>query len=83
MNKINKMALFGAQLIYTVLMFLLLSKLGKYYSLGRYLLCNKLFRYVCPGSEDLKKSIRNHYKSSKFQFKFKKPSVQHLKLNIF
>ena len=58
------MALFGAQLIYTVVMFLLLSKLGKFYSFGRYLLCTKLYRYVCPGSEDLKKSIRNHYKSS-------------------
>jgi hypothetical protein len=32
------MALFGAQLVYTLIMFLILSKLGKFYSFGRYLL---------------------------------------------
>jgi hypothetical protein len=55
------MALFSAQLIFTVIMFVLLTKLGKYYSFGRYLLCNKLFRYLTPSADDLKKAVRNHY----------------------
>ena len=55
------MAVFGPQLIYTVIMFVLLSKLGKFYSLGRYLLCNKLYRYLSPNSEDIKKSVRKFY----------------------
>ena len=55
------MAVFGPQLIYTVIMFVLLSKLGKFYSFGRYLLCNKLYRYLSPNSEDIKKSVRKFY----------------------
>lgn len=58
------MAVFGPQLIYTVIMFVLLSKLGKFYSMGRWLLCRKLFRYLSPNSEDIKKSVRNFYKST-------------------
>lgn len=58
------MAVFGPQLIYTVIMFVLLTKLGKFYSFGRFILCNKLFRYLSPSSEDLKKAVRNHYKSA-------------------
>ncbi len=57
------MAVFGPQLIYTVVMFVLLSKLGKFYSFGRFILCNKLYRYLSPGSDDLKKSVRNYYKN--------------------
>jgi hypothetical protein len=57
------MAVFGAQLVFTVIMFLLLSKLGKFYSFGRYLLCNKLYRYVCPSTEDLKKAVNNFFKN--------------------
>lgn len=57
------MALFGPQLIYTLIMFVLLAKLGKYYSFGRFLLCHKLFRYLSPTSDDLKKAVRQHYKS--------------------
>ena len=58
------MALFGPQLIYTIIMFVLLTKLGKFFSLGRYLLCHNLFRYLSPGSDDLKKAVRNHYKAA-------------------
>lgn len=57
------MAVFGPQLIYTVIMFVILAKLGKYYSFGRHLLCNKLYRYLSPGSDGLKKAVRNHYKN--------------------
>ncbi|CAF0868880.1 unnamed protein product [Brachionus calyciflorus] len=57
------MAVFGPQLIYTIIMFVLLAKLGKFYSYGRYLLCHKLYRYLSPNSDDLKKAVRNHYKS--------------------
>ena len=62
------MAVFGPQLIYTVIMFVLLSKLGKFYSLGRRILCNKLYRYLSPGSDDLKKSVRNYYKTAISKF---------------
>lgn len=58
------MAVFGPQLIYTVIMFVLLSKLGKFYSIGRWLLCRNLYRYLSPNSEDIKKSVRNFYKST-------------------
>ncbi len=57
------MAVFGPQLIYTVIMFVMLSKLGKYYSIGRYIICTKLFRFLSPNSDDIKKSVRNFYKS--------------------
>lgn len=58
------MAVFGPQLIYTVIMFVLLSKLGRFYSMGRYILCRKLYRYLSPNSEDIKKSVRNYYRST-------------------
>ena len=58
------MALFGAQLIYTVITFVVLTKLGKYYSLGRFLLCNRLFRYLSPDSDSLKKTVRAYYKNN-------------------
>lgn len=58
------MAVFGAQLIYTIIMFVLLTKLGKYYSFGRHILCYKLYRYLSPGSDELKKAVRNHYKNA-------------------
>ncbi len=57
------MAVFGAQLVYTLIMFLLLTKLGKFYSYGRYLLCHKLYRYVCPSTEDLKKAVNNFFRN--------------------
>lgn len=57
------MAVFGPQLIFTVIMFVLLSKLGKFYSIGRYLLCTKLYRYLSPNSDDIKKSVRKYYQS--------------------
>ena len=57
------MAVFGPQFIYTIVMFVFLAKLGKYYSFGRYLLCNKLFRYLSPSSDDLKKAVRKHYQT--------------------
>ncbi|RMZ96064.1 transmembrane protein -like [Brachionus plicatilis] len=65
------MALFGPQFIFTIIMFILLTKLGKFYSYGRYLLCHKLYRYLSPNSVELKKSVRTHYKS---QTKCKKMS---------
>lgn len=55
--------IFGPQLIYTVIVFVVLTKLGKYYSLGRFLLHYRLFRYLSPSSDDLKKAVRNYYKS--------------------
>lgn len=63
------MALFGPQLIYTVIMFILLTKIGKFYSSGRFLLCHKLFRYLSPNSNELKKSVRNYYKNQSNFFK--------------
>lgn len=56
--------MFGPQLVLTVIMFVLLTKLGKFYSLGRYLLCHKLFRYLSPGAEELKKTVRTFYKNA-------------------
>ena len=58
------MAVFGPQIIYTVIIFVILTKLGKYYSLGRFLLCYRLFRYLSPDSDTLKKTVRNHYKAN-------------------
>lgn len=57
------MALLGPQFIYTMIMFVLLAKLGKFYSHGRYLLCNKLYRYLSPNSAELKKTVRSHFKN--------------------
>jgi hypothetical protein len=57
------MAVFGPQLIYTVIIFVILAKLGRFYSLGRYLLCHKLYRYLSPSTDELKKAVRLHYKN--------------------
>lgn len=73
------MALFGPQLIFTLIMFVLLTKLGKFYSLGRFILCHKLFRYLSPGNEELKKSVRTFYKNnSKLNQSTTKKVIYHL-----
>lgn len=48
------MALFGAQLIITMVAACILQKLGPFYSLARYLLCNTgLKRYIIPDSDNV------------------------------
>lgn len=50
------MAILGVQLVLSLIMFSFLQKLGPYYSFGRWLLCNRLVRYLHPTDEDLKKA---------------------------
>ena len=48
------MAVLGAQFIFTIAMFSFLQKLSPYYSFGRWLLSNRLVRYLHPTDEELK-----------------------------
>lgn len=48
------MAVLGAQFVFTIAMFSFLQKLSPYYSFGRWLLSNRLVRYLHPTDEDLK-----------------------------
>ncbi|XP_076466101.1 transmembrane protein 161B-like [Babylonia areolata] len=48
------MAVLGAQFVFTIAMFSFLQKLSPFYSFGRWLLSNRLVRYLHPSDEELK-----------------------------
>lgn len=48
------MAVLGAQFVFTIAMFSFLQKLSPFYSFGRWLLSNRLVRYLHPTDEELK-----------------------------
>ncbi|KAK3593876.1 hypothetical protein CHS0354_011481 [Potamilus streckersoni] len=48
------MAVFGAQLVFNLIIFSFLQKLSPIYSFGRWLLCGRLFRYLHPTDEQIK-----------------------------
>lgn len=50
------MAVLGAQLVCSLVVFSLLQKLAKHYSLGRWLLCGRLFRFLHPTDDQIKKT---------------------------
>lgn len=55
------MAIFGLQIVISLVVFCFLTKLTKYYSFGRWLLCRGLFRYWPPTNEELKQAIKQRY----------------------
>lgn len=48
------MAVFGLQMIFSLVAFTFLQKLSRYYSFGRWILSNRLVRYLHPTNEELK-----------------------------
>lgn len=48
------MVLLGVQFVITLVVVLFLQKLGPYYSLARWIMNNKLFRYLHPTNDQLK-----------------------------
>lgn len=48
------MALFGVQLVVTMVMASVLQKLSSHFSIARWMLCNRLVRYLHPSDEELK-----------------------------
>ncbi|CAF0976769.1 unnamed protein product [Adineta ricciae] len=55
------MAIFGLQIVISLVVFCFLTKLTKYYSFGRWLLCKGLFRYWPPTNEEFKQAIKQRY----------------------
>ncbi|CAM4741193.1 unnamed protein product [Rotaria magnacalcarata] len=55
------MAVFGLQIVISLVVFCFLTKLTKYYSFGRWLLCKGLFRYWPPTNEEFKYAIKQRY----------------------
>lgn len=55
------MAIFGLQIVISLVVFCFLTKLTKYYSFGRWLLCKGLFRYWPPTNDELKQAIKQRY----------------------
>ncbi|CAF0925025.1 unnamed protein product [Adineta steineri] len=55
------MAIFGLQIVISLVVFCFLTKLTKYYSFGRWLLCKGLFCYWPPSNEELKQAIKQRY----------------------
>ena len=51
----GKMAILGAQLVFSMVMASFLSKLSAHFSFGRWMLCGKLIRYLHPSDEELRK----------------------------
>ncbi|CAL1534128.1 unnamed protein product, partial [Lymnaea stagnalis] len=49
-----KMAVFGVQVVFSLVMFTFLHKLAPYYSIGRWILSKRLYRYLHPTNEELK-----------------------------
>ncbi|KAH9504683.1 hypothetical protein Btru_062567 [Bulinus truncatus] len=49
-----RMAVFGIQVIFSLAMFTFLHKMAPYYSLGRWIMSKRLFRYLHPTNEELK-----------------------------
>ena len=55
------MAIFGLQIVISLVVFCFLTKLTKYYSFGRWLLCKNLFRYWPPTNDEFKQAIKQRY----------------------
>jgi len=55
------MAIFGLQIVISLVVFCFLTKLTKYYSFGRWLLCKGLFRYWPPTNDEFKQLIKQRY----------------------
>jgi len=55
------MAIFGLQIIISLVVFCFLTKLTKYYSFGRWLLCKGLFCYWPPTNDEFKQAIKQRY----------------------
>lgn len=55
------MAIFGFQIVISLVVFCFLAKLTKYYSFGRWLLCKGLFHYWPPTNEEFKTAIKQRY----------------------
>ena len=55
------MAIFGLQIVISLVVFCFLTKLTKYYSFGRWLLCKGLFHYWPPTNEEFKQAIKQRY----------------------
>lgn len=55
------MAIFGLQIVISLVVFCFLTKLTKYYSIGRWLLCKGLFHYWPPTNEEFKQAIKQRY----------------------
>ncbi|WAR07801.1 T161B-like protein [Mya arenaria] len=50
------MAILGAQLVFSLIVFSFLQKLSCFYSFGRWLLAGRLLRYLHPSDEELRKT---------------------------
>lgn len=50
------MAVLGAQLVFSLIIFSFLQKLSPYLSLGRWLLVGRLVRYLHPSEEELRRA---------------------------
>ncbi|KAK6987026.1 hypothetical protein BgiMline_016701 [Biomphalaria glabrata] len=48
------MAVFGVQVVFSLVMFTFLHKMAPYYSLGRWIMSKRLYRYLHPTNEELK-----------------------------
>ncbi|XP_059154541.1 transmembrane protein 161B-like [Physella acuta] len=48
------MAILGVQVVFSLVMFTFLHKLAPYYSIGRWILSKRLYRYLHPTNEELK-----------------------------
>ncbi|CAF1054784.1 unnamed protein product [Rotaria sordida] len=55
------MAIFGLQIVISLIVFCFLTKLTKYYSFGRWLLCKGLYHYWPPTNEEFKQAIKQRY----------------------
>lgn len=55
------MAIFGIQIIISLVVFCFLTRLTKYYSFGRWLLCKGLYCYWPPTNDEFKQAIKQRY----------------------
>ena len=80
------MAIFGLQIVISLVVFCFLTKLTKYYSLGRWLLCKGLFCYWPPTNDEFKQAIKQRYakesnNKSKKQLNIHKSYQKHSSIN--
>lgn len=80
------MAIFGLQIVISLVVFCFLTKLTKYYSLGRWLLCKGLFCYWPPTNDEFKQAIKQRYakesnSKSKKQFNIHKSYQKNSSIN--